>query len=56
LNYNKKKGPRGARTETAEVKSLRSVAGYTNKGKTRNTNIREGMNIFNINNNFLKHR
>jgi hypothetical protein len=33
--------------ETAEMKFLRSVAGYTRKGQIRNTTIREELNIFN---------
>jgi hypothetical protein len=42
--------------ETAEMKFLRSVAGYTRKSQIRHTKIREERNIFNINNKIIKSR
>jgi hypothetical protein len=45
-----------AKIETAEMKSLRSVAGYTRKDQIRNTKIREELNIFNINAKIIKSR
>jgi hypothetical protein len=54
LDYNAKKKQRwGDKTETAEMKLLWSVAGYTRKDQIGNTKIREELNIFNLNNKTL---
>jgi hypothetical protein len=45
-----------AKIETAEMKFLRSVAGYITKGQIRNTKIREELNIFNLNAKIIKSR
>jgi hypothetical protein len=45
-----------AKTETAELKCFRSVAGYARKDQIRNTTIKEDLNIFNLNNTILKTR
>jgi glutathionylspermidine synthase len=39
--------------ETAEMKFLKSVAGYTRKDQIRNTKIREEMSIINLNSKIL---
>jgi hypothetical protein len=38
-----------ANTETAEMKFLRSVAGYTRKEQIINTKIKEELNVFTLN-------
>jgi hypothetical protein len=43
-----------AKAETAEMKSLRCVAGCTKKDQIRNTKIMEELNIFYLNNKILK--
>jgi hypothetical protein len=43
-------------SKTAELKCFRSVASCTKKGQSRNTKIREELNISNLNNNILKSR
>jgi hypothetical protein len=45
-----------AKIETAEMKFLRSVAGYTRKDQIINTKIREELNIFNLNAKIIKSR
>jgi hypothetical protein len=55
MDYNKKKQHK-AKTETAEMKSLRSVASYTSYEQIRNTKIREELNIFNLNAKIIKSR
>jgi hypothetical protein len=45
-----------AKTETAEMKFLRSVAGYIRKDQIENTKIREELNIFNLNAKSIKSR
>jgi hypothetical protein len=45
-----------AKTEIAEMRFLRNVAGYTTKDQIRYTKIREELNIFILNNNILKSR
>jgi hypothetical protein len=44
------------KTETAEMKFLRSVARLQKKDQTRNTKITEEQNIFNLNNKIPKSR
>lgn len=44
------------KSETTEIKFLRSVAGYTRKDKLRNPNIREGLNIYDMNTKITKSR
>jgi hypothetical protein len=45
-----------AKIETVEMKFLRNEAGCTRKDQTRNTKIREELNIFNLSNKILKYR
>jgi hypothetical protein len=45
-----------AKTETAEMKILRSVAGYIRKNQIQNIKIREELNIFNLNAKSIKSR
>jgi hypothetical protein len=44
------------KVETAEIKFLRSIAGYTRKDQIRNTKIKEELNIFYPSNTILKCR
>jgi hypothetical protein len=46
----KEKKRHEAKTETAKIQFLRSVAGYTRQGQMRNTKITEELNIFISNN------
>jgi hypothetical protein len=52
LNYNKQE----AKIGTAEMKSLRSVTGYTRKDQMRNTEIIKELNFFNLNAKIIKSR
>jgi hypothetical protein len=45
-----------AKFETAEMKLSRSVVGYTRKDQVRSTEIREELDICNLNNKVLKSR
>jgi hypothetical protein len=42
--------------ETAEITFLWSAAGYTRRDQIRNTKIGEELNVFNLNNKFIKLR
>jgi CMP-2-keto-3-deoxyoctulosonic acid synthetase len=44
------------KSETAEIKFSRSVVGYTRKDKIRNSKIKEGLNIYNLNTKIIKPR
>jgi hypothetical protein len=51
VNYKKEQ-----EIETAEMKFLKSVAGYKRRDQARNTRIKEELNAYNISNNILKSR
>jgi hypothetical protein len=55
MDYNKKIKT-GAQIETAEMKFLKGVAGYTRKEQMRNAKFRESLNIFNLNAKIIKSR
>jgi hypothetical protein len=53
VDYNKKQE---AKIEAAQMKLLRSVAGYIWKDQIRNTKIREELDIFILNTKIIKSR
>jgi hypothetical protein len=60
LTYGSKTWPttktQEAKIETAEIKFLRRVAGYTRRDQIKNNKIREELNIFNLNAKIIKSR